>query len=382
MKRKLVLKRLSASDLTLFEHHYRNTLGAKQKALNLDVAVFVRFLYPGLSESVGFERNRIPLNLSIYGPGGAGLHNLQRKILKQQKNWRLNGELIYDPPEEVNRYSYLKKGDYAILEFLGDTEPYAASVYLIASGSVEDEKIYRAIEEKYVNVFSNRKGMEPLDADQFVDMLNGIGIYESHPLLDLLDQYLLEDAVVGGFEGFKKLKKRRQTRGVSQDEFNKAKRSAELTGRLGEEILNTWLEIEKHENRILNYRWVSGENAIAPYDFEITENSGSVRNIDAKSTAGDFKNTIHISIGELYEMANSEAAYDLYRLYMVTETSAKLRIAPDLRNQAIEWMTHFINLPEGITVDNISVSPKLLKFEHEIQIDFSGIDEINDETEF
>jgi transcriptional regulator with XRE-family HTH domain len=324
LKRKLVLKRLSASDLTLFEHHYRNTPGAKQKALNLDAAVFVQSLYPGLSETIDLARHRIPLNLSIYGPGGAGLHNLQRKILKQQKNWRLNGELIYDPPEEVERYAPLKKGDYAILEFSGDTEPDAASLYLIAGALPADVKIYQAIEDKYANAFSSRKGMEALDADDFTHAFSNIGIAENHPFLDLIDQDILEDAAVGGFEGIRKLKKRRQTRGVSQEELNKAKRSAELVGRLGEEILNGWLETEKQANRIRDYRWISAENAIAPYDFELIENSGLIRNIDAKSTAGDFKNPIHISIGELYEMTDGKTPYDLYRLYMVTETSARL----------------------------------------------------------
>lgn len=377
MKRKLVLKRLSASDLTLFEHHYRNTPGAKQKALNLDVAVFIQVLYPGLSETLIFPQNRIPLNLSIYGPGGAELHNLQRKILKQQKNWRLNGELIYDPPEEAERYASLKKGDYAIIEFSGDTEPYSASLYLIASALPADAMIYRVLEEKYANAFSSRKGMEVLDTDDFKNFFSNIGISENHPLLDLIDQDILEDAALGGFTGFRKLKKRRQSRGVSQEELNNAKRSAELVGRLGEEVLNAWFEAEKLANRLKDYRWVSGENAIAPYDFELVENSGLVRNIDAKSTAGDFKNPIHISIGELYEMSYGKAQYDLYRLYMLTETSAKLRIATDLKNTSIELITHFEMLPDGITVDNISISPKFLNFELEIQIDISGVDDVD-----
>jgi len=373
VKRKLVLKRLSASDLTLFEYHYRNTAGAKQKAINLDAAVFVQSLYPGLAETISYARNRIPLNLSIYGPGGAGLHNLQRKILKQQKNWRLNGELIYGPPDEIERYNILSKGDYAILEFSGDTEPYAASLYLIARALPEDAKICQVLEDKYANTFSNRKGMEAISANEFMQIFSGIGLSENHPLLDIIDQDTLEDAAVGGFEGFRKLKKRRQTRGVSQEEFDKAKRSAELVGRLGEEILNVWFEMEKQANRIKDYQWTSGENAIAPYDFELVDNGGLIRTIDAKSTAGDFKNPIHISIGELYEMSDGKVPYDLYRLYMVTETSARLRIATGLKETAVELMKYFTELPDGITVDNISVSPKVLNFEQEIQIDFSDI---------
>ena len=89
MNRKIAIKRLSASDLTFFEHQFRNTAGTKQKAFNLDRAVFDDELYPSLPLAIG--NDRVPINLSIFGPGLEGLHNLQRKILKQQKNWRLNG---------------------------------------------------------------------------------------------------------------------------------------------------------------------------------------------------------------------------------------------------------------------------------------------------
>ena len=130
MNRRIALKRLSASDLTLFEYHFRQTSGTKQKAFNLDKSVFIDRLYPSLPETVG--SGRVQVDLSIYGPGLAGLDNLQRKILKQQKNWRFDGELIYNPPEEEDRYNVLSKGDFAIFDFMGEVEPRAARMYLIA----------------------------------------------------------------------------------------------------------------------------------------------------------------------------------------------------------------------------------------------------------
>lgn len=72
MKKRIVLKRLSASDLTLFEHHFRNTSGAKQKAFNLDSAVFIDILYPGLPDRMDITRDRIPLDLSILDLGNPG----------------------------------------------------------------------------------------------------------------------------------------------------------------------------------------------------------------------------------------------------------------------------------------------------------------------
>ncbi len=74
-------------------------------------------------------------------------------------------------------------------------------------------------------------------------------------------------------------------------------------------------------------------------------------------------------------MSEGETPYDLYRLYMVAETSAKLRITTDLKERAVELIKYFTELPDGITVDNISVTPQILHFEKEIQIDFSDVDE-------
>jgi hypothetical protein len=61
MKRRITLKRLSASDLTLFEHHFKNTPGAKQKAFNLDASILIDKLYPGLPDSADIIKDgRIP----------------------------------------------------------------------------------------------------------------------------------------------------------------------------------------------------------------------------------------------------------------------------------------------------------------------------------
>jgi hypothetical protein len=92
MIRKLAIKRLTASDLTLFEWHFRNqALGGNQKAINLNADVFIDKLYPGLPEIAAKTGGKIPLDLFIYGPGLEPEYNLQRKIVKfgTYKNWRL-----------------------------------------------------------------------------------------------------------------------------------------------------------------------------------------------------------------------------------------------------------------------------------------------------
>ncbi|MCK7577643.1 MAG: hypothetical protein MZV65_18770 [Chromatiales bacterium] len=79
MKRKIALKRLSASDLTLFEYHYRNTSGAKQKAINLDASVFVGALFPGLPGGLDVFRDRVISHARDCGPGAAGAHSSHQK---------------------------------------------------------------------------------------------------------------------------------------------------------------------------------------------------------------------------------------------------------------------------------------------------------------
>ena len=184
----------------------------------------------------------------------------------------------------------------------------------------------------------------------------------------------MEDAAQGGLEGLTKLRKRRQARGVSREELGRAKQSAEQMGRLGEEILNAWLETERQAGRVSNYRWDSDINAVAPYDFTVLDGETVSRRIDAKSTAGDFRNPIHASFSELEEMAHGGLRYDLYRLYSVNETTARLRIAHDMGEFATQILEPFISLPVGITVDGVSIKPEVLTFGKEVVIDLSAGD--------
>lgn len=380
MKRKIALKRLSSSDLTLFEHHYRNTTGAKQKGINLDRSVFIDQLFPTVPDLVGL--GRIPLDLSVYGPGLAGLHNLQRKVKKEAKNWRLNGELIFNPPEEPSRYDLLAKNDYAILDFAGDPEPHAARMYLVARGVAQDMALYAALEAKYGASFSPRKGLLELDPDELAHLLGALGLPTGHPALDFIDFDALEDAAQGGLDGLTKLKRRRQARGVSREELGRARQSAEQVGRLGEEILNAWFESRYEAGTGPKYCWDSDANAVAPYDFSLMDEGTTKRRVDAKSTSGNFHNPLHVSLAELMEMAYGGLPYDLYRLYEVSDISGRLRVAENVGEFAANVLEKFRTLPPGITVDGISINPAVLAFGDETFIDLSVSDGNGDEEVF
>ena len=61
MSRKLALKRLTASDLTFFEWHFRNHNAGNQKAINLNADVFVEELFRALPEVSIETRGKIPI---------------------------------------------------------------------------------------------------------------------------------------------------------------------------------------------------------------------------------------------------------------------------------------------------------------------------------
>ncbi|MES7382056.1 hypothetical protein U6O65_12440, partial [Cutibacterium acnes] len=177
--------------------------------------------------------------------------------------------------------------------------------------------MHAALKAKYGASFTPHKGMLEIDPNEFAKMLGDLELASGHPILDFIDIDALEDAAQGGFEGLSKLRKRRQARGVSREELARARQSAEQIGRLGEEILNAWFEVQQKAGSGPEYRWDSDTNAVAPYDFTLISDGKPERRVDAKSTAGDFLNPIHVSMAELAEMAHGELPYDLYRLYTV-----------------------------------------------------------------
>ena len=82
MQRRIALKRLKASDLTLFEWQFRHRNAGNQKSINLNADVFVKQLFPSLPEVAAETNGRIPLDLSIYGPGNSGFTIYRGKLLR------------------------------------------------------------------------------------------------------------------------------------------------------------------------------------------------------------------------------------------------------------------------------------------------------------
>lgn len=369
MLRRIALKRLTASDLTLFEWHFRNRNAGNQKSINLNADVFIDQLFPSLPEASVEMAGRIPLDLSIFGPGHSGVHNLQRKILKggTYKNWRLDGEYIGNPEAEPGRYNALQTGDLAIFEFQGRILPTAAKLFLISQTLQVDQSLHAEL----ANLLDGRSMMMVS-----VAQLQGIAGRlndDEHPFHELALDAELEDAALHGIKGVRALRRRPATHALTREELQRARRVAEEVGRAGEELVCQLLISQKANGAIRGFVWTADQNAVAPYDFIITQLDGSEVAIDVKSTSGEFERSVHISGAELIEMSGGRR-YDIYRVFGVSETSGTMRITENVGAFAA-MILNGINAPSGVTVDSVSVDTTILPFGAAIQLEVPAIEE-------
>ena len=123
----------------------------------------------------------------------------------------------------------------------------------------------------------------------------------------------------------------------------------------------------KKKGTIQSFEWVAESNAVAPYDFWLSEDGTAKILIDSKATSGDFDRTVHISMSELQKMSSGPERYDLYRVFEMGETTAHLRIARNVGDFARQIMKFLGSLPTGVQPDGFSVSPSILSFDSTIE---------------
>ncbi|OAI53797.1 hypothetical protein AYO46_00120 [Betaproteobacteria bacterium SCGC AG-212-J23] len=362
MHKKLALKRLTRSDLTLFEWQFRHVNAGNQKAINLNADVLVELLFPAMPDEAKSRAGKFAVDLDIYGPGPAPRLNLQRKIIKlgEYKNWRLNGEFIFNPPESPDRFNTLREGDIALLEFTGQHFPDSMRIALVSQAL--DAKLHAAFDR---HLGSRRMSeISPVDLDI---LLNHQGLLASFPIAGASLESSLEDAAVGGAKGMRELKRRSGLRRISKEELQQARQKAEEIGALGEEFVNDHLTRELGAGRIEAFTWASRDNAIMPFDFEIREKAAN-QLVDVKTTRGPFENPLHISIAELLEMRDS-TDYRIFRVYGIVERQAKLRVSGPMKAFAEGVLKVLTNLPKGVEADAISVDPRTLTFAAETPLE-------------
>jgi hypothetical protein len=364
MMSKLALKKLTGSDLTMFEWHFG---GGGQKSINLNANIFVDQLFPKIAEATRGSR-WIPLDLWVFGPGNRTGINLQRKIIKDisSKNWVLGGEIIKNPLEAPARFDALLPDDYIIFSFEGEIIPSSAAALFVSQSLPEDASLYSSLAELGL---SGRDTMRALDEDRITQIIARARLPEDHPLVSFALTSELQEAALGGAAATERLLRRARAPNVSIEALRRAREQADQIGRLGEELVAIHLERQKQLGTISSFEWVSETNAVAPMDFRISPMTGPPERIDAKTTNGPFERPLHVSLSELKEMAaDSVGPYRIYRVYSADSERARLRISVHLKDFAQEILACLVGLPGGITVDAVSVDPSRIVFDDEITL--------------
>jgi hypothetical protein len=360
MADRFALKKLTASDLTFFEWQFRNKNAGNQKAINLNADVFIKKHFPSLNEKSRRGDGKFTLDLTILGPGLAGKYNLQRKIIKTSsyKNWRLDGEFVFNPDDHEDRFNNLVPDDLAIFQFIGFPIPIAATMVLLASNDEYDKAMHASFA-----MHLGGHSMATIDRLTINEIVNKCKPIDGHPIHEILFEEELEDASYGGYDGLEKILKRRRIP-VSPDDLKRAKEESATVGRDGEFYINLYFDTLQREGRIESYEWSSDLNAVSPYDFNYTEQGQRIL-VEVKSTKGEFNRKLHISKHEVQQALVSDERYDIYRVYEMSEKIIKLRISKNFREFANKISIALKGLPKGVDIDSFSIDPGVLPFESE-----------------
>lgn len=373
MSNKIALKRLTKSDLTIFECHFRNPNNkSKQKSLNLNSDVFVDQLYPRAAGRV--PQKGAPMPSTLYGPGVNKGYKVKSTItprnevdLKKQKNWRFGGPLIRDPEDTPNRFHVLEPGDLVIMGFDGDLAPEKANLLFVAHGHPDDGYLHAALDEL---IPGGKKTMVQLTSGDLEAVAASISLRKGHPFPDVIlegSEEDLQDALFGSVSAVQRAT-RGGRRSVSATELEQAHTNAQRIGQDGELLVNAHLIALVAEGILIEAVWIADANAAAPLDFRVTMPGGYKTFIDAKSTTGPFNRDFHISAAEVAYAAASDVPYIIYRVFELSDEGAHLRVSDDIRRSAQNLMKALDRLPAGYKPDSFSVDPNTLTWSDEVQL--------------
>jgi hypothetical protein len=221
--------------------------------------------------------------------------------------------------------------------------------------------------------------MIAVSAEDVAKVAARAGVAPDHPIMvaayDADFEAALEDAVLGGSAGTKRLLGGRGGHSLTKKDLEAAKVRADAIGESGEALLDAWLTAELAAGRIVNYVWSSRLNAVSPYDFQVTLLGGRQRLIDAKSTSGRFGNAIHISGAEIVE-ACGPIDYVVARVYALGPNGGTLRFSDPINSfAACVRAAHDAGMPKGVRADAFTVEVAALRWGAEIQVPWPDPDE-------
>lgn len=370
MATKIALKRLTKSDLTIFEWQFRNRNAGNQKSINLNTDVFIDSMYPDADAYVLTEG--LPVPVTIYGPGFSNGISVRSTITPKsaetnQKNWRLGGPLIHDPIATPDRFHVLEPGDLVVMSFNGDPVPTEASLLFVAYGHPDDVLLHAALDEL---ISGGKRTMVPLSSGDLEAVAAAVSLTANHPFPDAVLGDIkadFESDLFGIGAGVRWAKRGRQ-RNVTAVELVQARTNAQRIGRDGEILVNAYLATLVYGGTLSEATWVADKNAAAPLDFHATWSNGDGHCIDAKTTTGPFQRNFHISAAEIAYAANSAEPYYIFRVFELGEEGAMLRVSDDIRPAAQTLIKSLSGLTAGYEPDSFSVDPNYLNWVSEVHL--------------
>lgn len=153
----------------------------------------------------------------------------------------------------------------------------------------------------------------------------------------------------------------------TKEKFENALIEAREVGGLGEWFVDKYLGQCLENHLIDRYIWKSENSPASPYDFLLKDNGMEKLFIDVKSTRAHFAEIIHISRSELCKMREC-GRYVIYRVFSMSDTSAKLRISENMVEFACTVLEKEKYFPCGANTDGILINPENLAFGEEIVI--------------
>lgn len=370
---KVLLKRIAHSDLLIFPDYYHAFIAkggtSAQKAIALKAKVFRDQFYPILKTgSPGFKA-RHEVQLTAFGPGGAGPIEKTSAITLAGNNWRLGGAFLPAPPSDPARFSSMAEGDLAVMIFEGAPYPERVSLTFISQASPADTAIFKALNAEIGS--QDAVSVNPLRIAAILAATPPGHAAHSLPV-DPDVAAALESAVLGDDEAFGAASGTVAKPGanplqnLTKDELKALLDQADATGRLGEALVDKLLETERLAGKLKSYSWMANDHAKCPYDFETTPGSGPKVRIDVKTTKGQFATRLFLAVSELKQAATGGLPYQIYRVYRAEAGKpAKLRRSKDITKVATNLLSHVSSLPKHVTIDGLWITPSLLEWESE-----------------
>jgi Domain of unknown function (DUF3883) len=304
----------------------------------------------------------LPVHVELHGPAGKPPISMDRIIALQDKNWRLNGDFVLDPPEDPARfYPVMQEGDLALIGLDGVEWPTSTTVILLSQTG--DVALWESLQGR---VSRGTRSMVRVDPADLIALADSLGLAADHVVRHLVGTAPAAPGAVEGTSSHLPPTLAPTKLGVSPPaltttpaQLAERRAKAARIGLLGEKMVDAYLDAEAAPGQAAHI-WVSQKFAEHPYDFELLAPSGAVVTVlDAKATSRNWKDEFYMSAAELIYAASSPVPYLIYRVSRVAEgASGELRISEDIREFARTVVEALLSSsPTGTRLTELAVHP-------------------------